>query len=52
MQKRQRNSKEAVFAAWRFQNVRKEGEQMVELDAIKYELSGYEKPLLEMGDSL
>ena len=32
--------------------VLKEGEQMVELDAIKYELTGFEKPLLEMGDSL
>lgn len=30
----------------------KEGERMVELDAIKSELSGYDKPLLEMGDSL
>lgn len=33
-------------------NTRKEGEQMVELDAIKFELSEYDKPLLEMGDSL
>ena len=32
--------------------VKKEGEQMVELDAIKYELTGFDKPLLEMGDSL
>ena len=32
--------------------VKKEGEQMVELDAIKYELTGFEKPLLEIGDSL
>lgn len=32
--------------------VKKEGEQMVELDAIKYELTGFEKTLLEMGDSL
>ncbi len=30
------------------QKVKKEGEHVVELDAIKYELSGYEKPLLEM----
>lgn len=33
-------------------STKKEGEQMVELDAIKVELAGFEKPLLEMGDSL
>lgn len=31
---------------------RKKVGRLVELDAIKTELSGFEKPLLEMGDSL